>query len=209
MIVKTPNELLAPQDRTGAIEVNHDLQIECHIPWSVGKDISSLRVSGNLDVKKYMRLGGDLNVSDGLEISAPVYIENELHVGVDLNAFDSLEVGGSLNVFGHIYIDGNLHVGENIYTYGELHIEGTTFYCKDLYWPHAHKPTLPDKTFIHRILPFPTQRNHWQKRLGIEFPEWSCYDEICETVLPEIPRLLRSNKWNETERWILETLRDN
>ena len=102
-----------------------------------------------------------------------------------------------------IVVSGNLDCMGNLDCKGDyLIIMG------DLFWSHAHKPSMPTQTYIKRILPPSYQRDHWQERLGIDISEW-CYDTLCGRALKRIPNLLKDEKWSSTERWILETLRDS
>jgi len=78
----------------------------------------------------------------------------------------------------------------------------------DFKWAQAHKPAMPEKSYIKRVLPHEHQRDHWQDRLGMDLSE-GCYETLCGKVLKQIVRLLNDDKWNSTERWMLETLRDS
>ena len=63
--ITTPEELLALRDKDGFIRVEHDLRIECDIPWPAGKEIAGLYVGGNLDVGGYLDVGGDYLIITG------------------------------------------------------------------------------------------------------------------------------------------------
>jgi len=102
-----------------------------------------------------------------------------------------------------LYVGGNLDVDGNLYVRGERCI-----ILGDLYWGQAHKPKMPEQTYIKRVLPPEHQRGHWQERLGLDLSE-GCYAELCLTVLKHIIRLLNDEKWSSTERWMLETLWDS
>lgn len=80
--------------------------------------------------------------------------------------------------------------------------------CKAIspYWSFQYKP--PFKT-EGKIYPTPGCREYWNERLkefGLQF-ETECYDDIEKIVTPKIPELLKSNKWTECERVILESWR--
>lgn len=80
--------------------------------------------------------------------------------------------------------------------------------CKAVspYWSFQYKP--PFKT-EGKIYPTPDSRPYWNERLkefGLQF-ETECYDEIEEIITPKIPEILKSNKWTECERGILESWR--
>ena len=147
--IKTPDKLLALRNAAGVIEIDHNLVIECDVPWAdVGANITGINVGGYLNCGGYLYCGGDLNC------------------------------------------------------------RGEYFACTDLYWSHASMPTLPERNFIRRVLPPMWQKNHWQERLGIRFGD-GCYETIFESLLPKIAQLLGDSKWSTTERWMMETLRDN
>jgi hypothetical protein len=46
-VIKTTEELLALRDKDGVVLTEGDLRIECDVPFSVGKNISGIFVSGN------------------------------------------------------------------------------------------------------------------------------------------------------------------
>ena len=159
--IKTPDKLLALRNAAGVIEIDHNLVIECDVPWAdVGANITGINV------------------------------------------------GGYLNCGGYLYCGGDLNCGGYLYCGGDLNCRGEYFACTDLYWSHASMPTLPERNFIRRVLPPMWQKNHWQERLGIRFGD-GCYETIFESLLPKIAQLLGDSKWSTTERWMMETLRDN
>ena len=78
----------------------------------------------------------------------------------------------------------------------------------DFYWAQAHIPEMPEQFYIKRVLPQPHQRQHWQDRLGMDLSN-GCYEDVCSKVLKQVLNLLKDDKWSNTERWMLETLRDS
>jgi len=105
-----------------------------------------------------------------------------------------------IDVTRDLIVLGCLHVKGDLWVQGDLVVLG------DLYWSHMHTPRVGGRFFHRRVLPQSCQRKHWAERLGMTFPDNSCYDEIIEQVIPELPRLLRSRKWSKTERWMLTSL---
>jgi hypothetical protein len=106
----------------------------------------------------------------------------------------SLDVRGNLFVGGYLYVRGKLDVG------GNLDVRGY------LYWSHASMPIVGGAMKHKRVLPPSWQRDHWAERLGLSMD--GCYDEIIDRLQPELPRLLASDNWSKTERWILESLQE-
>ena len=138
---------------------------------------------------------GVIRVDDDLRIKCNV----PWNVGKDI---------AGLYCKGNLYCEGYMSCKGYLYCEGYLYCKGDYLICQDLYWSHAAMPTLPAQNFIRRVLPPEWQQQHWSKRLNMRFSN-GCYDSICKDVLAKMPTLLRRRCWSETERWILETLRDN
>jgi hypothetical protein len=90
---------------------------------------------------------------------------------------------------------------------GYCDIKGNCDIKGDFFWSHAAMPKIGGKIKIRRVLPPAWQRQYWDKRLGINTTHL-CYDEIIEKlILPNLNDWLALDKWTETERWMLESLR--
>ena len=75
------------------------------------------------------------------------------------------------------------------------------------YWSFQYKPPFEVEG---KIYPSFQCRSYWNERLEefkIKF-ETECYDKIEEIITPRIPELLKSKKWTECERMILESWRE-
>ena len=127
---------------------------------------------------------------------------------IGIKVTGNLYCRGNLDCGGYLYCRGNLDCGGNLYCGGYLDCRGEYFVCQDLYWGQAHKPVLPEKNYIKRVLPPEHQRDHWQERLGMDLSE-GCYEHLCKIVFKQVLNLLKDEKWSSTERWMLETLRDS
>ena len=137
-----------------------------------------------------------------------IRIEDDLRIECVVPWEVGKEIAG-IYVTGNLYCGGNLDCRGNLYCRGNLDCGGEYFIVMgDLFWPQAHKPKLPEHTYIKRILPPAHQREHWQERLGMDISA-GCYEDLCGKVLKQIINLLRDEKWTSTERWMLETLRDS
>ena len=131
--------------------------------------------------------------------SGAVKCEGNMRIECNIGLLYGVRVS-SINVGGNLDVRGNLDVGGNLYVRGKyLIIKG------DLFWAQAHKPEMPNKAYINRVLPPPHQRKHFQERLGFDISD-GCYESIIKKALEQIRNLLNVTKWSSTELWMLETL---
>jgi len=129
-----------------------------------------------------------------------LFVRGNLDVGGNLFVRGNLDVGGNLDVRGNLDVGGNLDVRGYRYGGGKyLIIKG------DLFWAQAHKPEMPNKAYINRVLPPAHQRKHFQERFGFDISD-GFYESIVQKTLKQIRNLLIDTKWSSTELWMLETL---
>jgi hypothetical protein len=232
-IIKTTEKLLALRDKNGAIRIDGDLRIECDVLYSVGQNISGIVVSGNAvfggsadfrgntdfrgnayfggntyfrgdaDIRGNAYFGGNTCFRGDADIRGNTYFGGNTYFRGNTDIRGNADFGGSADFRGNTDFGGNADFGGNTYFRGDrLIIMG------DMFWSQAHKPEMPERSYINRVLPPWCQRNHWQDRLGIDISS-GCYEDICEVVGNQILNLLKEKKWSATERWMLETLRDS
>jgi len=140
------------------------------------KELLNLRDNtGAVKCEGNMRIECDIGFSDGVQVS-------------------SINVRGCLDVRGNLFVRGYLYVGGKY-----LIIKG------DLFWAQAHKPEMPNKAYINRVLPPAHQRKHFQERFGFDISD-GFYESIVQKTLKQIRNLLIDTKWSSTELWMLETL---
>jgi cytoskeletal protein CcmA (bactofilin family) len=213
----------------GKIEIAGDVEIE-NIPWlNYGEKITSLMVSGDLNVRGYLNVGGDLNVrgylnvGGYLDVGGCLNVRGYLNVGGDLDVLGYLNVSGDLNVRGDLNVSGDLNVRGDLNVSGDLNVLGDLNVSGDLnvrgylnvsgdlnvlgyiYWSHASKPKAR-KIISKGILPPVWQREYWGERLQVSME--GCYPDILERIRPLIEGWLKLDKWTPTERWILESHRE-
>jgi len=149
-----------------------------------------------------------------LALRAPdggIEIDGDLRIDCDVpwaagRQIAYLRAAGNLRAGGNLYAGGYLRAGGNLYAGGNLTVLKYCAILGDLYWSQMSMPEIRGKFFHRMVLPHAWQRGYWEARLDMDFGG-RCYESIVAQVLPELPRLLRSRKWSETERWMLGSLK--
>lgn len=164
-------------------------------------------IRGNQDVTASQDVSGNQFIRGCQAIRANQIIGGNQLVQANQAIGGNQDIGGHQVICGDQDVRGHQTIRRSQDVRGHHSVGGDCCVFDWKIWAQASKPKFGGRFWARGVFGAAWQREYYAQRLGIKID--GCYQDIGDKLHHEAKKLLRSKKWTPTERWMLETLRDN